>query len=57
VEPEEERSIKKGGRRGLREVLLMRRETEERERTASASVEAESPKKNSGRGRKGRFTI
>ncbi|KAF2497340.1 hypothetical protein BU16DRAFT_311818 [Lophium mytilinum] len=54
VEPEEERSIKKGGKRGLRQVLLSRRETEERERTASESVEVETPKK---RGRKGRFTI
>ncbi|KAF2801329.1 uncharacterized protein BDZ99DRAFT_430156 [Mytilinidion resinicola] len=54
VEPEEERSIRKGGRRGLREALLSRRETESRERTASESVEVESPKK---RGRRGRFTI
>lgn len=55
VEPEEERSIRKG-KRALREQLLLKRETEERERERTMSMEVESPGQRSSK-RRGRMTM
>ena len=55
VEPEEERSIRKG-KRALREQLLLKRETEERERERTMSMEVESPGRRSIK-RRGRMTM
>lgn len=55
IEPEEERTIRKG-KRALREQLLLKRETEERERERTMSSEVESPGRRSSK-RRGRMTM